>query len=191
MFSLGYSIPASIVLACYYYEVKNYDHWINTWLIQQSELNSATVQKYCSLENNIFLKENPQEPLLWIFLIKYVVQMILGIICGLWVSSMKTVYQWFNFCGCHDKVPQMYNSELYHPGMPQNNAMNGQMINGTFPNQGQNSNYLSQNSTNANSRNNSNPNHQQQMFNNANRMSFGKSQNPNLPLINGQHGNGY
>jgi len=120
MFSLGYAIPSSIVLACYYYETQYYDKWINSWLItkansQSDSINfmSSIIPKYCDLEESP-LKSNPEKPKLFIFMVKYLIQMLLGIICGLWVWSMKTIHQWFAFCGCKEKIPGAAgNSNLY------------------------------------------------------------------------------
>ena len=92
MFSLGYAIPASVVLACYYYETKNYDSWVNSWLIRKAEDNSDTIPYYCELQDSV-LKEDLQKPLLSIFLIKYLVQLILGIICGLFFGVDHVMFR--------------------------------------------------------------------------------------------------
>lgn len=140
MFSIGYVIPAGVVLACIYYESSNYDSWVDSWLIKQANLTSDTVPEYCELKESP-LHKHQKTPSLAIFLAKYMVQLFLGTICGLWVWSKKTMHQWFSFFGCG--AANLYDSGNngnvgrqdmsgghYRTSNSQNSGMNGGMNGG-------------------------------------------------------------
>lgn len=72
VFSLLYTIPAAIVIACLLYEFASRDSWY--------------------LKNSI-----SSEPKMEIFMLKIFMTLVVGITSGMWIWSSKTINSWRNF----------------------------------------------------------------------------------------------
>ncbi|KAB0337859.1 hypothetical protein FD754_024953 [Muntiacus muntjak] len=78
IFTLLYTVPASIVVACYLYE----QHYRESW---EAELTC------------------PCPPKCWVLMLKYFMCLMVGIMSGVWIWSSKTVESWRRFtsrCCC-------------------------------------------------------------------------------------------
>ena len=79
IFSILYSVPGGAVIACYYYELQNRNHWER----------SLTCPCIISAD----------KPVYWFFLLKYIGNLVVGITSGFWIWSPKTWNSWGRFFG--------------------------------------------------------------------------------------------
>ncbi|XP_018645051.1 frizzled, putative [Schistosoma mansoni] len=85
IFGVLYTVPATIVIACYCYELYNRDIW-----------NKA---HNCPSDDGFTLHINPPiyanvQPEYAIFMLKYFMSLVVGITSGFWIWSSKTVNSW-------------------------------------------------------------------------------------------------
>ena len=88
VFSVLYTVPAMIVIACLVYEQFYFDDWMITWSYDMCRKHSYAVP--CPPD----VLENTPRPLFPIFMIKYLMYMIVGITSSVWIWSGKTVHSW-------------------------------------------------------------------------------------------------
>ncbi|KAL6462427.1 hypothetical protein MHYP_G00288490 [Metynnis hypsauchen] len=87
VFSVLYTVPATIVIACYFYEQAFRSQWEQTWVGQSCK----TYAEPCPTHN-------PQvSPDFTVFMIKYLMTLIVGITSGFWIWSGKTINSWRKF----------------------------------------------------------------------------------------------
>ena len=79
VFSVLYTVPATIVVACYFYEFVNRESWERSVVCAQ-----------CG--------ENEVRPDHSVFIIKYFMALVVGITSGFWIWSGKTIESWKKFC---------------------------------------------------------------------------------------------
>uniref|UniRef100_H2Y9A3 Uncharacterized protein n=1 Tax=Ciona savignyi TaxID=51511 RepID=H2Y9A3_CIOSA len=84
VFSVLYTVPATVMIACYFYEQMNRDSWQKGWFAQNCSRTCLTLHK-------------GNKPDFIVFIIKYFVMLIVGITSGFWIWSSKTVESWSNF----------------------------------------------------------------------------------------------
>nr|CRI73784.1 Frizzled-1 [Euperipatoides kanangrensis] len=89
VFSVLYTVPATIVIACLFYEQSFFDDWMTTWY----KNTCAEFKIRCPK----IIKSNWPEPNFNIFMIKYLMALIVGITSGFWIWSGKTFSSWKNF----------------------------------------------------------------------------------------------
>uniref|UniRef100_A0A8D2JDU9 Frizzled class receptor 7 n=1 Tax=Varanus komodoensis TaxID=61221 RepID=A0A8D2JDU9_VARKO len=87
VFSVLYTVPATIVLACYFYEQAFRETWEKTWLLQSCKSYAITCPTNFA----------PMSPDFTVFLIKYLMTMIVGITTGFWIWTGKTLQSWRRF----------------------------------------------------------------------------------------------
>nr|XP_028557441.1 frizzled-7 [Podarcis muralis] len=87
VFSVLYTVPATIVLACYFYEQAFRDTWERTWLLQTC--NSYAIPCPANVA--------PMSPDFTVFVIKYLMTMVVGITTGFWIWTGKTLQSWRRF----------------------------------------------------------------------------------------------
>lgn len=78
VFSVLYTVPATIVVACYFYEFVNRKSWEKSVLCADCE--------------------NQVRPDHSVFIIKYFMALVVGITSGFWIWSGKTIESWKKFC---------------------------------------------------------------------------------------------
>ena len=83
IYSVLYMVPASIVIACYFYEQSLRTRWSRDWY-------SAHAGVVSSRANSL--------PDFAVFMIKYLMALIVGIMSGFWIWSGKTLSSWQRFC---------------------------------------------------------------------------------------------
>ncbi|OCT63845.1 frizzled class receptor 7 L homeolog [Xenopus laevis] len=88
VFSVMYTVPATIVLACYFYEQAFRDTWEKTWLVQTCKGYAVPCPNY---------NFAPMSPDFTVFMIKYLMTMIVGITSSFWIWSGKTLQSWRRF----------------------------------------------------------------------------------------------
>lgn len=89
VFSVLYTVPAMVVIACHFYEQSFRHEWMVTW-------HAKICKKYpfpCPSAN----VSSMPSPDFTVFMIKYIMTLIVGITSGFWVWSGKTVVSWTNF----------------------------------------------------------------------------------------------
>lgn len=88
VFSLLYTVPASVVVACLFYEQVFRPQWETTWY--------AKTCKYFGVpcpDGNI----EQASPVFTVFMIKYLMTMVTGIASGSWIWTRKTLQLWCSF----------------------------------------------------------------------------------------------
>ncbi|KTF94702.1 hypothetical protein cypCar_00002087, partial [Cyprinus carpio] len=88
VFSVLYTVPATIVIACYFYEQAFREQWEKTWHMQTCKRFAVP----CPVNNFA-----PMSPDFTVFMIKYLMTMIVGITSGFWIWSGKTLQSWRRF----------------------------------------------------------------------------------------------
>ena len=90
IFSVLYTVPATIVIACYFYEQSFKSTWMQSWR-----------QEMCKeFKNEVTCLQNYRSRVLpdfTVFMIKYLMTLIVGITSGFWIWSGKTIKSWTNF----------------------------------------------------------------------------------------------
>ncbi|XP_077170150.1 frizzled-2 [Paroedura picta] len=88
VFSVLYTVPATIVIACYFYEQAFRQHWERSWVSQHCK----------SLAIPCPLQYTPRmTPDFTVYMIKYLMTLIVGITSGFWIWSGKTLHSWRKF----------------------------------------------------------------------------------------------
>ncbi|XP_076593806.1 frizzled-1 [Chaetodon auriga] len=88
IFSVLYTVPATIVIACYFYEQAFREQWERTWISQTCK----TYAVPCPVQNHPNMS-----PDFTVFMIKYLMTLIVGITSGFWIWSGKTLNSWRRF----------------------------------------------------------------------------------------------
>ncbi|MFT7816336.1 frizzled-1-like [Arapaima gigas] len=88
VFSVLYTVPATIVVACYFYEQAFREAWEWTWLSRSCKTYAVPCPP----------QRHPQVmPDFTVFMIKYLMTLIVGITSGFWIWSGKTLNSWRKF----------------------------------------------------------------------------------------------
>ncbi|CAH2282413.1 frizzled-1 [Pelobates cultripes] len=88
IFSVLYTVPATIVIACYFYEQAFREQWEKSWVSQSCK----TYAIPCPSTHH-----PPMTPDFTVFMIKYLMTLIVGITSGFWIWSGKTLNSWRKF----------------------------------------------------------------------------------------------
>ncbi|XP_035287966.1 frizzled-1-like [Anguilla anguilla] len=88
IFSVLYTVPATIVIACYFYEQAFREQWERSWVSQTCKTYAVPCPEH-----------NPPQmsPDFTVFMIKYLMTLIVGITSGFWIWSGKTLNSWRKF----------------------------------------------------------------------------------------------
>uniref|UniRef100_A0A3P8X2P0 Frizzled class receptor 8 n=1 Tax=Cynoglossus semilaevis TaxID=244447 RepID=A0A3P8X2P0_CYNSE len=79
IFTVLYTVPATVIVACYFYEQHNRQMW--------------EITHNCTCETDT----SRQKPDYAVFMLKYLMCLLVGITSGAWIWSGKTVESWRNF----------------------------------------------------------------------------------------------
>ncbi|GFS02812.1 frizzled-7 [Elysia marginata] len=88
IFSVLYTVPATIVIACYFYEQAFRYRWMVTWW-------EGNARYYNAVSN--FNSSSKPWPDFNVFMIKYLMTVIVGITSGVWIWTGKTFHSWRTF----------------------------------------------------------------------------------------------
>lgn len=81
IFTVLYTVPATIIVACYFYEQHNRQSW--------------EITHNCF---NCLLERDRRTPDYAVFMLKYFMCLLVGITSGVWIWSGKTLDSWRTFC---------------------------------------------------------------------------------------------
>ena len=103
IFSVLYTVPATIVIACYFYEQTFRDDWMVSWHARMCNKFPFPCPPIVSRSFSSL-----PAPEFTVFLIKYLMMLIVGIVSGFWIWSGKTINSWSNFYSriCRTRRPE-------------------------------------------------------------------------------------
>ncbi|KAJ7992364.1 hypothetical protein DPEC_G00277760 [Dallia pectoralis] len=88
VFSVLYTVPATIVIACFFYEQAFRQHWERSWVSH----NCKGLAIPCPVQYTPRMT-----PDFTVYMIKYLMTLIVGITSGFWIWSGKTLHSWRKF----------------------------------------------------------------------------------------------
>uniref|UniRef100_A0A8C9YBI8 Frizzled class receptor 2 n=1 Tax=Sander lucioperca TaxID=283035 RepID=A0A8C9YBI8_SANLU len=88
VFSVLYTVPATIVIACVFYEQAFRPHWERSWVSH----NCRSLAIPCPMQTGPRMT-----PDFTVYMIKYLMTLIVGITSGFWIWSGKTLHSWHKF----------------------------------------------------------------------------------------------
>ncbi|XP_076010468.1 frizzled-10 [Genypterus blacodes] len=88
VFSVLYTVPATCVIACYFYERLNMDYWRILAGEQKCVDNGGHESDECLMKASI--------PAVEIFMVKIFMLLVVGITSGMWIWTSKTLQSWQN-----------------------------------------------------------------------------------------------
>ncbi|XP_078091551.1 frizzled-1-like [Mustelus asterias] len=88
VFSVLYTVPATIVIACYFYEQAFRPQWQRSWVGQACKAYAIPCPR---------APRPPMRPDFTVYMIKYLMTLIVGITSGFWIWSGKTLHSWRKF----------------------------------------------------------------------------------------------
>lgn len=99
-FSVMYIVPAVIRAACLYYQYVMMPLWTRTWFQLSCTRDQRPRQQ--GLPSYDFAANCPPAstnaaPEFLVFVFKYLMSLVVGITCAVWICSGKTVTSWHNF----------------------------------------------------------------------------------------------
>lgn len=89
IFSVLYTVPATCVIGCHFYERMNYQRWRNIAMATDCRV-TGDDKKDCTLDQSI--------PTVEVYMLKIFMSLIVGITSGMWIWSSKTVSSWKKCC---------------------------------------------------------------------------------------------
>ncbi|KAI7812980.1 frizzled-9 [Triplophysa rosa] len=90
VFSILYTVPATIVIICYFYERLNMEYWKFQTLESKCSSFPGRRSEDCSLDTSV--------PTVAVFMLKIFMSLVVGITSGVWVWSSKTLQTWQGLC---------------------------------------------------------------------------------------------
>lgn len=90
VFSVLYTVPATCVIACYFYERLNMDYWKLLATQEKCRKDKHSNELDCTMTSSI--------PAVEIFMVKIFMLLVVGITSGMWIWSSKTLQSWQNIC---------------------------------------------------------------------------------------------
>ena len=94
IFSVLYTVPATIVIGCHFYEQSFRDEWMLSWHAELCEK-----FRYYPCPAPALMDKETAKPEFTVFMIKYLMMLIVGITSGFWIWSGKTLNSWKRFYG--------------------------------------------------------------------------------------------
>ncbi|CAD5125080.1 DgyrCDS13321 [Dimorphilus gyrociliatus] len=102
LFAVFYTVPTIVVLACYIYQYT----YMEEWRTKAMMLRPCPHQSHCALQASI--------PEVIVFVIRILMQLIVGVTTGMWIWSFKTLYTWRRVLCCKS-APNKPNSQTLQP----------------------------------------------------------------------------
>uniref|UniRef100_A0A8C1VJN7 Frizzled class receptor 9a n=1 Tax=Cyprinus carpio TaxID=7962 RepID=A0A8C1VJN7_CYPCA len=90
VFSILYTVPATIVIICYFYERLNMEYWKFRALENKCVSFPGRRSEDCTLDSSV--------PTVAVFMLKIFMSLVVGITSGVWVWSAKTLQTWQGLC---------------------------------------------------------------------------------------------
>lgn len=102
LFAVFYTVPTIVVLACYIYQYT----YMDEWRAKAMMLRPCPHHSQCMLQSSI--------PEVIVFVIRILMQLIVGVTTGMWIWSFKTLYTWRRVLCCKS-APNKPNSQALQP----------------------------------------------------------------------------
>lgn len=97
VFSSLYLIPASVLLGCYFYIYMYDSQWNNSWLMTDKAGPSGLgFRPTCDIQQQ-YKQDGQRLPNFTFFMLRYFMSLIVGVTCGFWIWSDKTINSWSKF----------------------------------------------------------------------------------------------
>ena len=80
-----YTVPATCVIGCYFYERMNFGRWQH-----EARRRPCVSKTECPLDQSI--------PTVEVYMLKIFMSLVVGITSGMWIWSSKTLSSWKHFC---------------------------------------------------------------------------------------------
>jgi len=126
IFSSLYLIPASVLLGCYFYLYQYNEVWNNTWLEDHCNYKNSDYGFSCSCDIKKKVAEvGKRSPNFTFFMLKYFMSLIVGVTCGFWIWSDKTLQSWKRFFRCGRKPRS---DGMSAPLRPQSSMQSGRQV---------------------------------------------------------------
>eukprot|EP00794_Sanderia_malayensis_P017823 gene17823-19604_t len=116
VFSVLYTLPAIIVIACLFYEQAYRPDWDRSWLISWFKIKFFCVDKFQKNCPTLVIGED--RPDFAVYMIKYLMMLMVGITSGFWIWSGKTLLSWKKF----------YYSKILKRPLPKGNSTHGHVV---------------------------------------------------------------
>ena len=101
VFSVLYTVPATCVIGCLFYERINFSHWRT-----QAMMRPCHSRNDCTLEHSI--------PTVEVYMLKIFMSLVVGITSGMWIWSSKTAASWRQFFSSRFSRRKSKYSANYH-----------------------------------------------------------------------------
>lgn len=110
VFSVLYTVPATVVVSCLFYEQAHHDEWMVAW---QRDRCTAREEPWVAYSINCPAGVGRDTPLarpdFVFFLVKYLSTLVVGVASGFWVWSGKTLLVWRNcYARCLGRRTESY-----------------------------------------------------------------------------------
>ena len=89
IFSVLYTVPALVIIGCYFYEQSQRYEWNSTW--------QALVAQQYGLVGDLAYASSGPKPIYAVFYVKYFMLLVVGVVSGFWIWTGKTVKSWTKF----------------------------------------------------------------------------------------------
>ena len=128
VFSILYTVPATCVIACQFYEQLYRGDWERNALCKRIIFsgNNEIIDEYCSER----LKGLSEKPEFSVFILKYLMGLIVGVTSGFWIWTSKSLMAWkifLNkvFCGFDEKnnSDKCYTTKRQNNGHPRKDSI--------------------------------------------------------------------
>ncbi|XP_064095025.1 frizzled-2-like [Macrobrachium nipponense] len=97
VFSVLYTVPATVLVACLFYEQAYHDEWMVAWQRDKCQIRDEPWVSYTiNCPPNVDHDTPLSKPDFIFFMIKYLSTLVVGITSGFWVWSGKTLAVWKN-----------------------------------------------------------------------------------------------
>lgn len=97
VFSVLYTVPAVIIIACLFYEQHYFPHWMVQWQDRLCRDPKFSSQWQVPCPGTPLSQQDLPAPDFTVYMIKYLMVLIIGIFSGFWVWTEKTMQTWANF----------------------------------------------------------------------------------------------
>lgn len=97
VFSVMYTVPALVVLACLFYEQAYMDYWMLTWNMEMCSRPGHHTPYSIPCPVGERAKDLGRKPDFEVFMIKYLMALVVGITSSFWIWSGKTFNSWKEF----------------------------------------------------------------------------------------------
>ena len=121
IFSIMYTVPATFVIACQFYEQYYRQDWEKNALCQRYQMKALTtdrsldndllVKSFCEMRDSNGANSFSQSPIFSVYVLKYFMSLIVGIGSGFWIFTGKSARSWRKFlgrvfCWSHSDTPK-------------------------------------------------------------------------------------